>query len=50
MEAQWIQAFQGSRFPSWEDKQQGIYSSLGEIELPNSLMSVANYSDLPGNF
>ena len=49
VEAQWIQTFRGSKFPSWDDQQQGIYSSLGEIELPSSLMSAANYSDLPGN-
>ena len=50
VEAQWVQIFQGSKFPSWQDKQHGIYPSLGEIELSKSLMSAANYSDLPGNF
>lgn len=48
VEAQWIQIFQGSNFPSLKDRQHGIYPNLGGIELPNTLLSASNYSDLPG--
>ena len=48
VEAQWIQIFQGSKFPSGKDQENGILPNLGEIELSKSLMTASNYSDLPG--
>ncbi|XP_053392532.1 adhesion G protein-coupled receptor L2-like [Mercenaria mercenaria] len=46
-QAQWIQKFKGSKFPSSKDRASGIQSNYGEVEMPSTILSAVNDSDLP---
>ncbi|KAL4240048.1 latrotoxin receptor [Mactra antiquata] len=47
VQAQWIEVFKGAKFPSKRDRLLGIQSKYGDVELPSTVLSAANESDLP---